>query len=390
MPVTKKDYYEVLGVSRGASADEIKQAFRRLAMKHHPDRHATANKKEAEEKFKEISEAYEVLSDAQKRAAYDQYGHSGVEGAFRHGNFSWEDFTHFQDVSDIFGGGLEDLFASFGLGDFLGGRSGRSSRQWGGQPGADLETAVEIDLADVATGKEVPLTFQRRETCGSCQGSGAKTGTKRETCPDCQGRGQVRVSQGPFIMAATCPRCGGRGTVIREKCSTCKGEGRVVTQRNLSVKIPPGIEDGMRLKLQGEGEAGREGAPRGDLYVHVQVRPHPFFHRQNADLVCEVPINMIQASMGAELKVPTLGGTVTMKVPAGTQPGEVFRLRGKGLPALRGGHRGDQLVRVSVEIPARLSAEQRRSLEQFKQFGDNGAFPKIAKFWEQAKRWLGK
>ncbi len=375
MPVAKRDYYEVLGLQRGASADEIKQAFRRLAMKHHPDRHAAANKKEAEEKFKEISEAYEVLSDPKKRAAYDQYGHSGVEGAFRHGNFSWEDFTHYQDVSDIFGGsGLEDLFASFGLGDIFRAQGGRSSRGGSGQAGADLETAGEIELADVATGTELPLNFRRRETCSVCQGSGAKPGTKRETCPDCQGRGQVRVSQGFFVMATTCGRCGGRGSTIKEKCAACRGEGRLAAQRNLTVKIPAGIDDGMRLKLHGEGEAGTGGGPRGDLYVQVHVKPNPFFQRREADLLCEVPVEMVQASLGAELTVPTLNGTVTMKIPAGTQPGEVFRLRGKGLPALRGGHRGDQLVRVSVKIPTRLSPDQRRLLEQFKQFGDNGSF----------------
>ena len=391
MPVAKRDYYEVLGIQRSASADEVKQAFRRLAMKHHPDRNQE-NKKEAEEKFKEISEAYEVLGDPQKKAAYDQYGHSGVEGAFRHGNFSWEDFTHFQDINDLFGGsGLEDLFASFGFGNLFGTRSQGSRRgPRGGQPGADLEYLLEIELSDVLTGKEYPISFHRREICEGCKGQGSKAGTSPIACPECQGHGQVRYSQGFFTMATTCGRCHGEGSIIKDLCPSCRGEGRVGAERRLTVKVPPGVDTGMRLKLANEGEAGMRGGPRGDLYVLIQTKPHSLFQRQDSNIACDVPINMVQAALGCELKVPTLSGMVTMKIPAGTQPGQIFRLRGKGLPPVQGGGRGDQLVRISVEIPSRLTSAQRRLLEEFGQQSDNGVFPGIQKFWEQAKRWVNK
>ncbi|MBI3317907.1 MAG: molecular chaperone DnaJ [Candidatus Omnitrophica bacterium] len=386
MPVAKRDYYEVLGVAKTASADDIKQAFRRLAMKHHPDRNP-ANKKESEERFKEISEAYEVLSDRQKRSAYDQYGHSGVEGAFRHGNFSWEDFTHFEDVADLFGG-LDEIFASFGIGDLLG-RTGRSRGGGGkGAPGADLEYSLQIDLADVLTGKEIPLLFPRREACDACRGEGTKGGVKRSACPDCQGRGQVRFQQGFFVMSTPCRRCRGEGSFVQHPCPECRGEGRVRKERRLTVKVPAGVEEGMRLKLSGEGEAGARGGGRGDLYVHLQVKPHPFFQRRESDLLCELPVSMVQASLGCELRVPTLEGSVMMKIPPGTQPGQTFRLKAKGLPALRGGFRGDELVRVKVEIPTRLQPAQRGLLEQFEKLSDNGAFPGIQKFWEQAKQWM--
>ena len=375
MAVAKRDYYEVLGLQRTASADEIKQSFRRLAMKHHPDRNPS-NKKEAEEKFKEISEAYEVLSDPQKKSAYDQYGHSGVEGSFRHGNFSWEDFTHFQDLNDVFGGGgLEELFASMGIGDLFGARGGRASAD-GSRNGSDLEYMLELDLKDVATGKEMSISYPRRDVCSACRGQGSKGGAARTSCPDCRGRGQVRFSQGFLTMATTCRRCGGEGTIVKEVCPTCRGEGRVRSERHVTVKIPPGVESGMRLKLAGEGEAGLRGGPRGDLYVLLQVREHPSFRRHGADLLCEVPVDMAQAALGAELQVPTLlAESVTMKIPPGTQPGQVFRLRGKGLPHLRGG-KGDLMVQAKVEIPVRLTPEQKRLLEQFAQHGDNRSFHK--------------
>ena len=391
MPVAKRDYYEVIGVERNASADEVKQAFRRLALKHHPDRNPT-NKKEAEERFKEISEAYEVLSDPQKRAAYDQHGMSGVEGAFRHGNFTWEDFTHFEDLSDLFGG-LDDLLSSFGFGDILGARAQGKRSSRGGRSGADLEYLLEIDLADVATGKEYPISFRRKEVCEACRGQGTKAGASRSTCPECGGHGQVRFSQGFFTMATTCRRCKGEGTSIKDPCPACRGEGRVAGERRLMVKIPAGIESGMRLKLSGEGEAGTLGAPRGDLYVLVQVKPHPFFERAGRDILCEVPVSMIQAALGSETEVPTLTGKAKLKIPPGTQPGQLFRLRQEGLPALSGTRRkeesrGDELVRVSVEVPARLTPEQRRLLEQFGSTSDNGVFPGTQKFWDQMKQWL--
>ena len=387
MPVAKRDYYEVLGISKGASADEIKQGFRRLAMKHHPDRNPD-NKKEAEEKFKELSEAYEVLSDLKKKAAYDQYGHAGMEGAFGHaGGFKWEDFTHQEDLSDIFGN-IEELFGSFGLGGVFGGRSGRGRASG---DGADMETLVEIELPDVLTGKEIPLSFRRGEPCSACKGEGAKPGTKRENCPDCGGRGQVRMSQGFFVVNTICGRCRGQGTFIKEKCPSCRGEGRVSGERKLTVKIPPGVATGMRLKLNGEGEAGARGGSRGDLYVMIQVKPHPFFHRDGQNLICEVPVSMTQAALGCELKVPTLEGSATVKVPAGTQHGETLRLRGMGLPSLSSNsQRADQLVHVLVEIPAKLSSQQRRLLEEFNQISDNASFPAVEKFWNGVKRWFKK
>ncbi len=374
MAVAKRDYYEVLGVARGASADEVKQAFRRLALKHHPDRNPS-NKKEAEEKFKEISEAYEVLSDPQKRSAFDQYGHSGVEGAFRHGNFRFEeDFTHFQDISDIFGGGgLEELFASLGLGGAFDGGRGGGRGPGGARSGADMEYLLQLDLAEVAKGKEIPVTFPRREECAACRGQGSKEGAARINCPDCKGSGQVRFSQGIFTMASTCRRCGGEGSRVKEVCPACRGEGRVRSERHVTVKVPPGVESGMRLRLAGEGEAGLRGGPRGDLYVLIQVKPHPFFERHGADLLCEMPVGMVQAALGCELKVPMLAAeTVTMKIPPGTQPGQVFRLRGRGLPHLRGG-KGDLMLRMAVKIPARLTPAQKRLLEQFGRDGDNSS-----------------
>lgn len=372
MPVAKRDYYEVLGVVRGASTEEIKKAFRRLALKHHPDRNPNS-KEEARERFKELSEAYEVLSDAQKRAAYDQYGHSGMEGAFRHGNFSWEDFTHSQDVSDLFGGGgLEDILASFGLGEMFG-RSGRGGRRraGGARSGADLEYLLQMDLADVLSETEHSIVFRRRESCETCGGKGSKSGSGESVCPDCQGHGQVGIRRGFFTMATTCRRCGGAGSVIRDPCPRCGGQGRQPAERKLSVKIPAGVETGMRLKLAGEGEAGERSGPRGDLYVLIEVQPHSFFHREGRDLLCEIPIRMTQAALGSEVKLPTLSEeAITLKVPGGTQPGQMLRLAGKGLPGLRGAGRGDLLVRVRVEIPARLTAAQRKQLEEMDRLSD--------------------
>lgn len=384
MPVAKRDYYEVLGVEKNASAEEIKKAFRRLALKHHPDRNPT-DKKASEERFKEISEAYEVLSDPQRRSAYDQYGHAGVEGAFRHGNFTWEDFTHFEDISDIFGG-LSDLFETFGLGEIFGARGGRRASVRGPH-GRDLEYLLTVELKDVATGKEHPIAFHRRQICHDCRGEGTKGGAARATCTDCRGQGQVTLSQGFFTMASTCRRCHGTGGVIKDPCPRCHGEGLVLEERNLTVKVPPGVDTGTRLKLSGEGEAASRGGRRGDLYILIQVARHPIFQRQDGDLLCEVPINMVQAALGCELKVPTLEGTAMMKVPAGTQPGQLFRLRGKGLPSLHGAPRGDQLVRIAVEIPSRLTASQRALLEQFLKAGDEGSFPGIQKFWDRIKNW---
>ena len=370
MPVAKRDYYEVLGVSRGASADEVKQAFRRLALKYHPDRNSS-NKQEAEERFKEISEAYEVLGDAQKRTTYDQYGHEGLSGAFRHGNFSWEDFSHFEDLSDLFGGSLEDLFSSFGLGGLFGLR-GRGGGRGTGRDGADLEYVLDLELKDVLQGSEHGIQFRRRELCRECGGRGTRRADGRQPCPDCQGTGQRRFTQGFFTMATPCSRCQGEGEILKDACPSCRGEGLASAERKLTVKVPAGVDSGMRLKLSGEGEAGLRGSARGDLYVLIRVKRHEFLRRDGNDLTCEMPIRMTQAALGCEVEVPTLTGPVSMKIPAGTQPGQLFRLRGRGVPSLRGGGRGDLLVRLQVEIPARLSPAERKRLEEFDHLGDKG------------------
>ena len=386
MPATKRDYYEILGVERSASADEIKRAFRRLAMKHHPDRNPEQDKAAARERFKEISEAYEVLSDPQKRSAYDQYGHSGVEGSFHQGGFSWEDFTHFDDLNDLFGGGLGDLFSAFGLGGEAFGRQ-RGGRPGEGRPGADLEYRLTVPLEHLVEGTSVPISFRRPDVCGKCRGNGTASGKKPEPCRECRGQGQVHVRRGFFMMAAPCPHCRGEGVKISSPCPECRGEGRVVRERKLTVKVPPGVEGGTRLRLTGEGEAGARGASPGDLYVRVQVPEHPFFVRRGTDLYCELPIRMTQAALGAEVPVPTpTEGMVRMKVPAGSQPGQTFRLRGKGLPPLAGGHRGDQFVQIAVEIPSRLNSKQRGLLQELEEQASEGIFPKAAAFWEKIKQ----
>lgn len=385
MAVTeKRDYYEVLGVNRTATADEIKKAYRMLALKHHPDRNPE-NREAAREKFKELSEAYEVLSDPQKRATYDQYGHAGVAGAFREGNFTWQDFTHFQDVSDLFGG-LEDILGGLGLGGAF--RTGRAERG-GAQDGADLGYEVQVTLQEVLKGTERPLTIPRHETCATCRGEGAKPGTKRQSCPQCHGRGQVQVRQGFFMLATTCPRCRGEGSTVASPCPDCRGQGRVETQRTIRVTIPPGVDDGVRLRVTGEGEAGVRGGARGDLYVLVRVRPHEWFQRRDGDLYCEVPITVTTAALGGDVEVPTLEGRVSLKVPAGTQSGRVLRLRGKGVPHLRGGGRGDLLIRVVVEVPTHLTPGQRRALEEFTRGSPPQSSPQVAAYLDRLRRWAG-
>ncbi len=344
----KRDYYEVLGVDRNASEQELKSAYRRLALQYHPDRNPD-NKEEATERFKEITEAYGVLADPQKRAAYDRYGHAGVSGS---GGFS-PDFssTIFSDFEDIFG----DLFG-------FGGVFGRHRRSRA-QRGDDLRYDLEISFEEAANGLETKIKIPRWETCTDCGGRGGKRGTAPVTCNTCGGRGQIRHQQGFFTLTQTCPRCHGMGQVLREKCPACGGEGRVREERVLSIKIPPGVEDGMRLRVSGEGEAGVQGGPPGDLYVVLRVREHPFFERRGSDLYCTVPISITQAALGTELKIPTLRGHERLRIPEGTQPGSVFRLRGMGLPRVDGHGQGDLYVNVQVVVPTHLSREQRRLLE---------------------------
>ena len=348
--MSKRDYYEVLGVEKGASEAELKKAYRRLAMKFHPDRNPDDEK--AEEKFKEATEAYEVLTDANKRAAYDQYGHAGVDpnmgaggGGFGGGNFS-----------DIFGDVFGDIFGG-------GGRGGRSSVQ----RGSDLRYTLELDLEEAVRGTSVTIRVPTLVGCETCDGTGAKKGTTPATCTTCGGHGQVRMQQGFFSVQQTCPRCHGTGKMITDPCNDCHGEGRVEKQKNLSVKVPAGVDTGDRIRLAGEGEAGVNGGPAGDLYVVVSVREHKIFQRDGKNLYCEVPISFVDAALGGELEVPTLDGRVKLKIPEGAQTGKLFRLRGKGVTPVRGGSPGDLLCRVVVETPVNLTKRQRELLEELRQ-----------------------
>jgi len=342
--MAKRDYYKVLDVPRGATEAEIKKSYRRLAMKYHPDRNP--NDREAEESFKEAKEACEVLTDPQKRAAYDQYGHAGVEAAARgaagRGGFGADTF------SDIFG----DVF-----GDIFGGarRGGRSQVY----RGADLRYELELDLSQAVFGHQVEIALERLAECDVCHGTGAAKGSTPTTCETCGGAGQVRIAQGFFQLQQTCPRCRGSGTIVRNPCDACLGQGRVRRSRTLSVKVPAGVDTGDRVRLSGEGEAGRNGGPPGDLYVEIHVREHPIFERDGVHLSCEVPVSFATAALGGTVNVPTLEGDVALKVPAETQSGRVFRLRDKGVKPVRGGSRGDLFCRVVVETPVHLSAEQR-------------------------------
>lgn len=342
--MSKRDYYEVLGVAKNASEAEIKKAFKKLAMKHHPDRNP--DNAEAEDKFKEAKEAYDVLSDAQKRAAYDQFGHdaiSGMGGAGAGGSGSF---------SDIFGDVFGDIFG--------GGRGGQRVYR-----GADLRYNLELGLEEAVNGTSVKIRVPTLVQCEVCDGSGAKKGTSPSTCPTCHGHGQVRMQQGFFSLQQTCPRCHGSGKIITEPCNSCHGEGRVQKQKTLSVKVPAGVDNGDRIRLSGEGEAGENGGPAGDLYVQIAVREHPIFKRQGSDLHCEVPISFTTAALGGELDVPTLNGRVKLKVPEESQSGKLFRLRGKGVTSVRGGSAGDLLCRIMVETPVNLTAKQKELLREF-------------------------
>jgi len=348
--VSKRDYYEVLGVSRTATDVEIKSAYRKLALKHHPDRNPGDHA--AEEKFKESAEAYSVLADPDKRHLYDRYGHAGLGGAAT-GGFDPSVFTGFEDIL----GGLGDIF---GFGDVLGG--GR--RRGGVQRGADLRYDLEISFDEAAKGSETTIQIPRQETCETCSGNGAAPGTKATTCPQCQGRGQLRYQQGFFTVARTCGQCRGTGSVISKPCATCKGSGRVQQERKLTVRVPPGIATGQRLRLSGEGEAGGPGGPPGDLYVVIHVQEHPFFHRDGNDLYCEVPLNFPTLALGGEIRIPTLEGEEPFKVPEGTGSGQSFRLRGRGMPDVTGRGRGDLFVTVKVSTPKKLTRDQKKLLEQ--------------------------
>jgi molecular chaperone DnaJ len=346
--MSKRDYYEILGVERNASEAELKKAFKRLAMKYHPDRNP--DDKEAEEKFKEAKEAFDVLGDAQKRSAYDQFGHAGVGAGMGGGPGAGG-----ASFSDIFGDVFGDIFG--------GGRAAGGQQR--ARRGADLRYNLELSLEEAVRGTTVKIRVPTSVKCSTCNGSGAKKGTTPATCTTCGGVGQVRVQQGFFSLQQTCPACEGSGQIIKDKCATCHGHGRVQEHKTLSVKVPPGVDNGDRIRLSGEGEAGERGAPAGDLYVQIAVKEHPIFMREDSDLYCEVPIGFVTAALGGELEVPTLDGRVKLKIPAETQSGKLFKLRGKGVKSVRGGATGDLLCRVLIETPVNLSSKQKDILKQF-------------------------
>jgi molecular chaperone DnaJ len=348
--MSKRDFYEVLGVDKSASEQEIKKAYRRVAMKFHPDRNP--DDKDAEAKFKEATEAYEILNDSQKRAAYDQYGHAGVDSNAGGGYGGGANGAGF---SDIFGDVFGDIFGGAG-----GGRGGP-------QRGSDLRYTLELSLEEAVRGVEKKVRIPTLVSCETCHGSGAKPGTSPKQCSTCNGVGQVRMQQGFFSVQQTCPTCRGQGTIIEDPCNSCHGRGVKEETKTLSVKIPPGVDTGDRIRLSGEGEAGAMGGPAGDLYVQVSVREHALFHRDGRNLYCDVPISIVDAALGGDLEVPTLDGRVRLKIPAETQSGKLFRLKGKGVAPVRGGGAGDLLCRVQVETPVSLNDEQKALLMKFQE-----------------------
>jgi molecular chaperone DnaJ len=367
----KRDYYEVLGVARNASDDELKKAYRKLALKFHPDKNPD-NRPEAEERFKELVEAYQVLSDAERRSMYDRFGHA----AFEQGAGAGFDFgAGFEDI-------IGDLFGDFfGTGRGRGGR-GRSRR------GQDLRYDLDLSFEEAAAGCEKTISIPRLATCETCGGSGAKPGTQPRTCPQCRGSGQVRFQQGFFSIAKSCGHCNGQGSIIQHPCATCGGTGTRRRTTQLSIKIPAGVDTGSRLKLRGEGESGGNGGPAGDLYVVLQVQPHPLFVREGNDVVCDVPVSFVQAALGTEIEVPTLGGRHKVKVPAGTQSGHLVRLKGRGIADLNGYGHGDQLVRIVVETPRKLTSRQRELLEEFARLSGEEVHPLSKSFFEKVKAML--
>jgi molecular chaperone DnaJ len=380
MATTKRDYYEVLGVARGAEADEIKKAYRKLAVKYHPDKNP--GDKTAEDKFKELGEAYEVLSNPDKRAAYDRYGHQAFQqgGGFGGGGVH-DPFDVFREVFGAGrGGGGGGIFESI-FGDM-----GHDGAERGGRGrGSDLRYDMQITFQEAARGVEKEIDIGKLQACDTCHGSGAEPGSKVTTCPTCGGQGQVAVARGFFNIAQTCPRCRGAGQIIEKPCHTCRGEGRVEKTSKIKIKIPAGVEDGTRLRSTGQGEGGVRGGPAGDLYVVLHVEAHDIFQREGTDLYCSVPISFAKAALGGEVKVPTLDGSAVLKVPAGTPSGKTFRLRGKGLPEVHGRGVGDLHVKLYVEVPTRLNAFQKGHLQAFADSCDEHTHPEETSFFKKAK-----
>jgi molecular chaperone DnaJ len=381
--MAKRDYYEVLGVGKNASADDIKRAYRRMAMKYHPDKNP--DDKEAEKKFKECAEAYEVLSDPEKRQRYDQFGHEGLRG------IGMRDYAHmrWQDIGSIF----EDIFGFGDLADLFGMAGRRRTRRAGPTRGYDLETSVELTLNDIARGIEKTIEFTRQDICPECTGSGNARGSAPSQCPTCSGTGQVTRTGfgGVFQMTSTstCPQCRGSGQIITNPCKKCKGTGRVPKKRIISVKIPPGVHEGQGIRINNEGEPGQGGGPRGDLYCYAKIKPHEFLQRDGNNLISVVPISFTQAALGTIIDVPSLNGTRNLKIPPGTQYGSIFRIRGQGLPDMRTGQIGDQLVQILIETPARLNEKQNELLQEFAKTENKTVFPKSKSFFEKLKKHFG-
>ena len=368
--MAKRDFYEILGVSRTVTETELKVAFRKAAMQHHPDRNP--GDKTSEVKFKELNEAYQCLSDTQKRSAYDRFGHA----AFEQGNAQG-------GMGDGFGASMSDIFDDL-FGDMMG--RGRSNRSNGRERGSDLRYNMEISLEDAFRGKTATIKIPTSISCETCSGTGTKTGSKPKTCGTCGGQGRVRAQQGFFAIERTCPTCGGRGEIIENPCAVCAGSGRVTRDRSLSVNVPAGVEDGTRIRLSGEGEAGLRGGPSGDLYIFLSVKPHQFFQRDGADLYCRVPISMVQAALGGEFAVPTVdGGEAKVKVPEGTQSGKQFRIKDKGMPVLRSRDMGDLYIQAMVETPQNLTRRQRELLAEFDQESTQKTHPEAAGFLDKIK-----
>lgn len=381
--MAKRDYYEVLGVGRSASGDDIKKAYRKLAMQYHPDRNQ--GDKEAETRFKEVSEAYEILSDASKRRQYDQFGHDGMKSAFGPGGFNFSrDFTHVSDLQDLFG----SLFGDGGgvFEDMMGG--GRRTSRTGPQQGADLRFDLEISFEDAMFGAQPEIVLPVTEQCTACNGMGSEPGSSEESCRHCGGRGAVIASSGFFQVRQTCPVCSGSGKMITKPCRECKGVGRVKNKKRLTLRIPPGVETGSRLRLAGRGEGGVRGGGAGDLYVILHVREHELFQRDGAELLCEVPIPLHIAALGGDVNVPSIDGLVSMHVDAGTESGHVFRLRGQGAPSLDGHGRGDLHVRAIVEVPVKLSSKQKRALNDYADLCSDDNYPLTQKLRERTEQFL--